>query len=444
MSAFDEVLPAVLPEGEAAGHGSELYERRGAFLELAESEGGITVHESLEHGLAVRLFRHGRVAFAAAGPEQARSLVPTAQLLLPRSRSRRGARAPARLPGEDAESVPSPTPARPAEATARDVLASFRRALTTVGDGAVVAREASVSAGERSERIATSAGRQATWVSRSASLVATVVGRSGQRRFSARVVATASRLEELPVARLARVAADRVLLPLTGKAPALTRSDLLLDSHVAAHLIGRLAPLFFGDADPSVLERRLADGRGAIAGSPVSLIDDPQAAGGPVRSARDGEGTPQRRTVVVSRGAPTGLLTDTATGGRAPHPHPSGNAVRMAWSEPPRIGVTNFHVDPSPGVSPLDLLGDVQKGVYAAVLLERPDVDLSADRFRLVAAGYAIEKGRAAERLTDVVIAGRLSDLLLGIAGLGDDLKFVAAAGGGAGSPTLLIPRWKW
>ena len=105
--------------------------------------------------------------------------------------------------------------------------------------------------------------------------------------------------------------------------------------------------------------------------------------------------------------------------------------------------MTNFFVDPSPGVSPLDLLAGVSRGLYAAVLLERPEVDLAADRFRLVVAGYAVEKGRATERVSEATVSGRLSDFLRGIAGIGDDLKFALGGTGSAGSPTLLVPRWK-
>ncbi|MBL8114921.1 MAG: hypothetical protein JNK60_18710, partial [Acidobacteria bacterium] len=137
-----------------------------------------------------------------------------------------------------------------------------------------------------------------------------------------------------------------------------------------------------------------------------------------------------------------GRLLDVAEAGRTGHA-PTGNAVRLSWSEPPQTGVTNFYVDPAAGVSPLDLLAGVTRGYYAAVLLERPDVDAAADRFRLVTAGYALEKGRATERVSEAVLTGRLSDLLRGITALGDDLKLVAGAGGAVGSPTLFIPRWK-
>ena len=117
--------------------------------------------------------------------------------------------------------------------------------------------------------------------------------------------------------------------------------------------------------------------------------------------------------------------------------------MRIAWSAPPRVGPTNFFVDPAPGVSPLDLLADVARGLYAAVLLERPEVDLAADRFRLVVAGYSVERGRATDRVSEATVSGRLSEFLRGVGGIGDDLRFALGGTGSAGSPTLLVPRWK-
>jgi PmbA protein len=424
------------------GHGLELYERRGAGLELSEDDDGLRITESRERGFALRLFKAGRCAFAASGATGALDLLEQARQMLPRARSRRGVRAPSLSTGESAEPHPLRDPPPSDEDAATELLTSFRRTLTAAGGGAVQIREASVSVGERRDRLASSGGRDAGWESRAATLVATVVGRSTAGRYSARVVATASRAEELPVARLARHAADRVLLPLTGRALAPGRTDLLLDSHVAAHVVGRLAPLFFGDQHDALLLARTREGRDAFASPAISLVDDAAAPGGPIRTVRDAEGTPKRRTVLVEAGRVVGRLTDVESAARLGSAF-TGNAVRLTWSDPPRIGVTNFYVDPSPGVSPLDLLASVSKGLYAAVLLERPEVDLAADRFRLVVAGYTVEKGRAAERISECGISGRLSELLRGVAALGDDLKFVAGAGGGVGSPTLYVPRWK-
>lgn len=438
----DGLFERVLDAATGDGAGAELFERRGVLLELTEDEEGATLLESRERGLALRLFKAGRSAFAAASPERAAALLAEARRRLPRARARRGVRLPAPAAGEAAEARPLEDPAAPDPEQARALLAAFRQALTAAGRGTVAVREVSVSLGERTERLATSAGRDATWSSRLATLVATVVGRSPAGRFSARVVGAASRPEELPVARLARHAADRVLLPLAGRPFEAGRVDVLLDPLVGAHLVARLAPLFLGDEEEALLLARTRDGRDALAAPLVSLVDDATAPGGVVRGNRDGEGTPQGRTLLADRGLPLGRLTDVSAAGRLSRT-PSGNAVRLAWSVPPRIGVTNFFVDPAPGVSPLDLLAGVGKGLYAAVLLERPEVDLAADRFRLVVAGYAVEKGRATERVSEAAVSGRLSEFLRGVAGIGDDLRFVLGGAGSVGAPTLLVPRWR-
>lgn len=440
---FDRLYRAALEEEKGPGHGVELYERRGAGIEVTEDEDGSRLIEAKERGLALRLFRGGRSAFAAAGPDAAATLLERARLALPRARVRRGARVPSASSEEPRSTGPLADPEVPPEPAVRSLLPAFRRTLAAAGDGTVVLREGSVTAAARCERIATSAGRDARWTSTSASLVALVVGRSPAGRYSARVVATAARPEDLPVARLARHAADRVLLPLTGRPAGAGRTDVLLDPHVAAHLVARLSSLFFGDENAALLAARTRDRRDAFTSPAISLVDDGAAAGGPVQTSRDSEGTPKRRTLLVDRGIECGVLTDVASASRRESP-PTGNAIRRTWSEPPTIGVTNLYVDPSVGVSPLDLLSSVSRGVYAAVLLERPDVDLWADRFRIVAAGYAIEKGRATDRLSEIVLLGRLSELLRGVAAIGDDLKFVAGAGGGVGSPTLYVPKWRF
>ena len=439
---FEEIFAAAARDAAHEGEGAELFERRGAVVELCEDDDGPRVLVSRERGFALRLFRSGRVGFAAAGPDGAPTLVNAARYVLPRARARRGVRAAPPVPGDPPGAAPAPTPALPSVEAARDLLAEFRRLLTRSGEGSVSLQDANVSLGARSERLATTTGRDASWTSRAVALVGTVVGRSGGGRFSGRLVAAAGRLEELPLESLARYAADRVLLPLHGQVLEAGRSDLLLDAHVAAHFVGRLALLFLGDDGDPLLAARTRDGRDPFASPLISLVDDAGATGGPVRTSRDAEGTPQARHVIVERGVPTARLTDTAAAARRGTVS-SGNAVRRAWSDPPAIGITNFFVDPSPGLAPLELLSGVTKGLYAAVLLERPSVDVAADRFRLSVAGYWVEKGRAEKRVSEAVVSGRISELLRRVEAIGDDLRFVSGAGGGVGSPTLFVPRWR-
>jgi PmbA protein len=440
----DGLLEELLAAAAASAHdgeGGEVYERRGASLELAEDERGLLASVSTERGFAVRLFRAGRVSFAASGTGGAPRLPAEARLLLARSRARRGAR---ELPAPEGAAPPAPlgAPPRPDEIAARGLLVAFRRALAAASDGAVVLGEASLALGARTERVTTTAGRDVSFGSSAATLVATVTARTGAGRASARVVAAAARPEELALARLAHHAVDRVLLPLRGRPLDPGRFDLLLDPLVAAPVLARLAPAFFGEDEDGLLARRTRDGRDALASPALTLVDAAGAPGGPVRTTHDGEGTPQGRTVVLERGRLAARLTDAAAAHRL-GTRPTGNAFRRAFSEPPAIGVTNFFADPSSGVPPLDLLRALLRGFYAAVLLSRPQVDVAADRFRLHAAGYWVEKGRATDAISETMLSGRLSDLLRGIEAVGDDLKFIPAAGGGAGSPTLFVPKWK-
>ncbi len=435
---FEEILAAASAAGHD-GEGGEVYERRGSVLELVEDEHSLHASVSSERGFAVRLFRSGRTSFAAAGAGGARALPAEARLLLSRARTHRGARPSPALPGAPSPLAPPP---RPDESAARGLLVAFRRALGAASDGAVLLGEAALTLGARTERVATTAGRDVSFGSASATLVATVSARTGAGRASARVVAAAARPEELALARLAHHAVDRVLLPLKGRPLEPGRWDLLLDPFVAAPVLARLAPAFFGEDEDGLLTARTRDGRDPLASPALTLVDVASAPGGPVRTTHDGEGTPQGRTIVVERGRLAARLTDVAAAQRLGI-EPTGNAFRRAFSEPPETGVTNFHADPSSGVPPLDLLRALARGFYAAVLLSRPQIDLAADRFRLHVAGYWVEKGRATDAISETLLSGRLSELLRGIEAVGDDLKFIPAAGGGAGSPTLFVPKWK-
>jgi PmbA protein len=438
---FDSLLGSAGTAAAHDGEGVELYERRGASLEVTEGEDGGRVLASRERGFALRLFRSGRVSFAAATPDATGGLLVAARAVLSRARSRRGARAAPPVPG-DGPSRPLDDPPAPDEESARALLAGFRRFLTASGEGAVALREATITLGERRERVATTAGRDVAWTGSAAVFVGTVVGRSGGGRFSARVVATAARPEELPLPGLARYAADRVLLPLHGRPVDGSRRDLLLDGQVAAHLVARLAPLFLGEDGDVLMRARTRDGRDPLASPLVSFVDDAGVPGGPVRTTRDAEGSKQGRRVVVDHGVPVLRLTDTAAAARR-GVESSGNAVRRAWSEPPVIGLTNFFIDTASGTAPLRLLSTVSRGLYAAVLLERPSVDVAADRFRLTVAGYLVENGSASGRVSEGVVSGRISELLRRVEAIGDDLRFFASGGGGIGSPTLLVPRWR-
>ena len=282
---FEEILAAVGEKG-GDGEGGEVYERRGTSLELVEDERALHASVSSERGFAVRLFRAGRSSFAASAAGGAAALPAEARLLLARARTRRGARPAPRL-ATSAAAAPLAAPPRPDEIAARGLLVAFRRALAAASDGAVLLGEAALLLGARTERVATTAGRDVSFASASATLVASVSARTGAGRMSARVVAAAARPEELALARLAHHAVDRVLLPLKGRPLDPGRWDLLVDPLVAAAVVARLAPAFFGEDEDGFLAARTRDGRDALASPALTLVDDAGAPAGPTRATHE-------------------------------------------------------------------------------------------------------------------------------------------------------------
>ena len=241
--------------------------------ELVEDERALHASVSSERGFAVRLFRAGRTSFAASAAGGAATLPAEARLLLARARTRRGARPAPRLGA--AAAVPLAAPTRPDEIAARGLLVAFRRALAAASDGTVLLGEAALLLGARTERVATTAGRDVSFASASATLVASVSARTGAGRMSARVVAAAARPEELALARLAHHAVDRVLLPLKGRPLDPGRWDLLVDPLVAAAVVARLAPAFFGEDEDGFLAARTPDGtEGAATGLAEAKFQD--------------------------------------------------------------------------------------------------------------------------------------------------------------------------
>jgi len=224
---FDGLLDAAR-SAEREGESVEAYERRGAALEVSEDDDGVRISESRERGFAVRVYRSGRTAFAAAGPD---SWPVSSTAPAPRYPARGPPRGPRRPP------VPGDAPARedatelapPDESLARELLGGFRRFVAAPG-GAVALSEASIALRRAARGSRTTAGREAAWTTRAASLVGTVVGKGAGGRFSGPGRRRGGTAEELPLHRLARHAADRVFSPSTAGRSRRRDFDLLLDS----------------------------------------------------------------------------------------------------------------------------------------------------------------------------------------------------------------------
>ena len=278
----DGLFERLLDAAAGDGAGAELYERRGALLELTEDEAGTTLLETRERGFALRLFKAGRSAFAASGPEHAPGLPAEARRRLPRARARRGVRLPAPAAGRGRRASPAlrphrrPTPTSPGRSSP-----PFGRRSRPRGAGR------SRSARRRSR---SGSGWNGSPRPRDATRHGGAVSRRSWRRSSAALRRDGSppgsseprrALRSFPW-RASRATPPTVSsCPLNGRPFEASRADVLLDPLVAAHLVGRLAPLFFGDEEEALLAARTRDGRDAsrLARSFRSSTTPPRRAG---------------------------------------------------------------------------------------------------------------------------------------------------------------------
>ncbi len=242
-------------------------------------------------------------------------------------------------------------------------------------------------------------------------------------------------LEGLDLEATAVEAAQRAAGLLNARRVPTAKVPVVLDPFAAAMVLGVMANSFSADA---VLKRRslLAGKVGQSIGSKVvTLVDDARLPEGLASRPFDGEGVPTRRNELVSGGVLRGYLQNTYTarrsGGRS-----TGSAVR-SYRSVPEVGVSNLVLQPGP-IDRESLLARVDNGLLVSQLHGLNTVNPVSGDFSLGVSGHWITRGRPAQPVRELTVAGNLIDLLRKIVAVASDLRFIFA-GGFCGSATVLI-----
>jgi len=228
-------------------------------------------------------------------------------------------------------------------------------------------------------------------------------------------------------------AAERVLRRLGARKIRTREVPVIFDPETAGSLMRHLARGLSGDSlykGASFLMGKLGS---RIASDLVTVVDDgtiPAALGS---KPFDGEGLPVKEKRVVEGGVLQSYLLDTYSGRKLGHPS-TGNASRSVGA-PPGVAPTNFYL--SPGIhSPEEIIGSVEEGFYVTELIGF-GVNLVSGDYSRGASGLWIERGQLAYPVEEVTIAGNLSEMLLNIEMVGNDLDMRYRVS----SPTLKISR---
>jgi PmbA protein len=297
-------------------------------------------------------------------------------------------------------------------------------------------------------KITNSEGAEARWRRARTTLVATngFVGVSARSSHSigASVIAAANgamerdydyrtvvRARDLPdPAAIGRTAAERAAARLNPRKSRSQAVPIVFDPRVAGSMLRHLASAISGAAvarGTTFLRDRLGE---PVFRSGVTIIDDPLRALGLRSRAFDAEGIIGDRRRLVDGGVLTSWLLDCASA-RQLGLSTTGHAVRDV-SSAPAPAPTNIYVEPG-AVTPKELINDIKEGLYVIDMMGMGVNYITGDYSR-GAAGFWIEDGEICWPVSEVTIAGNLSEMFARLVPA-SDLEFRY----GIDAPTLRI-----
>jgi PmbA protein len=260
-----------------------------------------------------------------------------------------------------------------------------------------------------------------------------VEGHETQTGFSYRITRA---LDELDIGAISSEAVERGARMLGAVKPPTAKVPVILDQFAAMSFLGVLAGALNAE---SVLKGRslFAAMAGQQVGSELfTLVDDGTVLDGPGASPFDDEGVPSGRTELFTGGTLNGFLHDTYTAARTGDGQRStGNAKRAGYKSTPGVGTSNFFLDR--GETPYaELLRMAEGGVLIQdVSGVHSGANPISGEFSVGATGLRIAGGALGEPLREMTIASTLPEMLKGITGVGDDLRFFSSVG----TPSILI-----
>jgi TldD protein len=158
----------------------------------------------------------------------------------------------------------------------------------------------------------------------------------------------------------------------------------------------------------------------------LTIGDDGSAAGLRGTLPYDDEGTPTQNTTLIQNGVLVGRLHSRETAARMGE-DATGNARALSFRHPPIVRMTNTYIASGRGTAE-DLFSGIELGVYACDALGGQTY---LEDFSFTAGyGYMIRKGKVAELVRDVTLAGNLFHTLDAIDGVAGDFRWNQMGGG--------------
>jgi PmbA protein len=290
---------------------------------------------------------------------------------------------------------------------------------------------ASASAGIGGMVLVTSDGFSGAYIGSQHSLAMTAIAGKDtamERDYDYCSVLHAADLEE--PAAIGRNAGERAVKRLNPRKVPSGRVPVVFDPRVAGSLVSHLGSAINGAAiarQTSFLQDKLGQ---QVFRAGIRIIDDPLRRRGLRSRPFDAEGVAGQLIALVDNGVLKSWLIDSATA-RELGKTTTGHAQRGV-SSAPSPGPTNLHLEPGP-LTPQALIGEVSRGFYVTDLIGM-GVNFVTGDYSRGAAGFWIENGELTYPVSEVTIAGDLTEMF-GTIEPANDLVFRY----GTNAPTLRL-----
>jgi PmbA protein len=231
-------------------------------------------------------------------------------------------------------------------------------------------------------------------------------------------------------AAIGRRAGERAVKRLNPRKVATRRVPVVFDSRISGSLVGHLASAANGSSvarKTSFLREKLGD---KIFASGIDIVDDPLRPRGLRSRPFDAEGVAGRARHLVEDGVLKTWILDCATA-RELDLESTGHAQRGV-SSTPSPGASNLHLAAG-NKSPDELIADIEDGFYITDMIGM-GVNLVTGDYSRGASGFWIERGERTYPVSEVTIAGHLSEMFAGLTPA-NDLVFRY----GTNAPTLRV-----
>ncbi|HUI15479.1 MAG TPA: TldD/PmbA family protein [Xanthobacteraceae bacterium] len=227
-----------------------------------------------------------------------------------------------------------------------------------------------------------------------------------------------------------RRAGERAVERLNPRKVATRRVPIVFDTRISGSLVNHLA----GAANGAAVARKTSFLRGKLGtrifAPGIEIIDDPLRKRGQRSRPFDAEGVVTRALKLVEDGVLKTWLLDCATA-RELDLKTTGHAQRGV-SSVPSPGPSNLYLAPG-SQSPEELIADIEDGFYVTDLIGT-GVNMVTGDYSRGAAGFWIEKGKRTYPVSEVTVAGHLTEIFAKLTPA-NDLVFRF----GTNAPTLRV-----